>query len=94
MVNRLNNANPDTLLDDVEAFARREPAMFIGGAIAIGLLAARFLKSSRRSAARPLSSAQLMQRTSPNLPAERDVTDSLRYRDDIPARGPNGQPAF
>ena len=31
---------------DVETFARRNPAVFIGSAFAIGLLAARFLKSS------------------------------------------------
>lgn len=31
---------------DVETFARRNPAIFIGSAFAIGLLAARFLKSS------------------------------------------------
>lgn len=30
----------------VERFARREPALFIGGAVALGLLAGRFLKSS------------------------------------------------
>ncbi len=31
---------------DVESFARTNPAIFIGGAFALGLLAARFLKSS------------------------------------------------
>jgi ElaB/YqjD/DUF883 family membrane-anchored ribosome-binding protein len=31
-----------------ENFARREPALFLGGAFALGLLGARFLKSSRR----------------------------------------------
>jgi hypothetical protein len=36
------------IVDDVERFARREPALFIGGAFALGLLAARFLKSSSR----------------------------------------------
>lgn len=34
------------LARDTEAFARREPALFLGGALAVGLLAARFLKSS------------------------------------------------
>lgn len=34
------------LARDAEAFARREPALFLGGAFAVGLLAARFLKSS------------------------------------------------
>jgi len=34
------------LVRDVERFARREPAIFLGGAIALGLIAGRFLKSS------------------------------------------------
>ncbi len=33
------------LTGDVERFARRNPAVFLGGAFALGLLAARFLKS-------------------------------------------------
>jgi hypothetical protein len=34
------------MMRDVESFARRNPALFIGGAFTLGLLAARFLKSS------------------------------------------------
>jgi hypothetical protein len=34
------------LIHDIEYFARRNPALFIGGAFALGLLGARFLKSS------------------------------------------------
>lgn len=34
------------LLKDVEVFARRNPAVFVGGAFALGVAAARFLKSS------------------------------------------------
>lgn len=32
---------------DVEKFARRQPGVFLGAALAVGLVAARFLKSSR-----------------------------------------------
>ena len=35
------------IMDQVEDFARRQPAAFLGGAFALGLLGARFLKSSR-----------------------------------------------
>ena len=35
--------------DDVEGFARRQPAVAVGVALALGLLGARFIKSSRRS---------------------------------------------
>jgi hypothetical protein len=34
------------MLDDVHSFARRRPAVFIGGAFLVGLAVARFLKSS------------------------------------------------
>lgn len=34
------------IVRDVEVFARRNPAIFIGGAFALGILAARFLKSA------------------------------------------------
>jgi len=36
------------LVKDVEQFARRNPLLFVGGAFALGVLAARFLKSSGR----------------------------------------------
>ena len=43
----LKEKNVADLLDDAQRFARRNPAMFVGGAFAIGLLSARFFKSSR-----------------------------------------------
>jgi hypothetical protein len=44
------------MLDDVQAFARRRPALFIGGAFLIGIGIARFLKaSSDRNAIRAYS---------------------------------------
>lgn len=36
------------LLDDVERIARRTPSLFLGGAFAMGLIGARFLKTSER----------------------------------------------
>lgn len=39
------------LANDLQGFARRNPAIFVGGAFALGLLAARFFKSSPRSSA-------------------------------------------
>lgn len=38
-----------TMVRDVESFARRNPAVFIGTAFALGLLTARFLKASPRN---------------------------------------------
>ncbi len=45
----LQHTDVGDLLDDVERFARRQPSVFLGGAFVLGLTAARFLKSSRRS---------------------------------------------
>lgn len=46
----VQTADMREMVDQVEDFARRRPAMFIGSAFAAGLLAARFLKSSRSQA--------------------------------------------
>ncbi|MCU1386300.1 MAG: hypothetical protein JWL71_4997 [Acidobacteria bacterium] len=43
---QLRDRDISELMDDVGAFARRRPALFVGGGIALGLAAARFLKSS------------------------------------------------
>lgn len=45
----LNNREVSDLVDEVEAFARRQPAVFLGGAFALGVLGARFLRSSRQN---------------------------------------------
>jgi len=46
--NYLHNKDVGELVDDVERFARRQPALFLGGTFVLGLLGARFLKSSRQ----------------------------------------------
>jgi hypothetical protein len=43
---QLRDRDMNELMDDVTSFARRRPAVFVGGGVALGLLAARFLKSS------------------------------------------------
>lgn len=42
----LRDADVGRMLRDIEDFGRREPALFLGGALAAGLLLARFFKSS------------------------------------------------
>ena len=44
---RLRQKDVGELLQDAQHFARRRPAVFIGSAFAVGLLGARFFKSSR-----------------------------------------------
>lgn len=43
----LRNTNTDDLVRNAEDFARRQPAVFLGGAFALGFLAARLVKSSQ-----------------------------------------------
>nr|UXE45863.1 hypothetical protein Hi04_10k_c5380_00015 [uncultured bacterium] len=44
----LRRSTVSNMMGEVEQFARRQPAVFIGGALMLGLLGARFLKSSGR----------------------------------------------
>lgn len=44
--NSLREKDVNELLQDAQRVARQQPALFIGGSFAVGLLAARFLKSS------------------------------------------------
>ena len=44
----LEQHSPEELLRDAEQFARRQPELFLGGAFTVGLLIARFMKSSER----------------------------------------------
>ncbi len=46
----LENTDVRQLTRRTEEYARRQPAIFLGGAFALGLIASRFLKSSHRSA--------------------------------------------
>jgi hypothetical protein len=46
----LHGKDLDRIVGDVEHFARSQPLMFIGGAFGLGLLAARFLKSTPQAA--------------------------------------------
>lgn len=43
---RLKHKDVGELMNDAQRLARRQPALFVGGAFAVGLLGARFLKSS------------------------------------------------
>jgi hypothetical protein len=64
------------MVRDVETFARRNPAVFVGGAFALGLLAARFLKSSNPN---PNSGRRLSGGRVPN-------DHLLRARNDSPVK--------
>jgi len=64
----IRGAQPRDVLRRVEDLARQEPALFLGGAFVLGLVGARFLKSSERPG---------QTRGSPGLPRiERPGTDT------------------
>lgn len=69
LANYIQNADPVEVVDNVEDFARRRPALFIGAAFALGVIGARFLKSSRRRVDREqrLSSPGITDREVPTL---------------------------
>jgi len=46
----LHDRDVRQIVDDTEGFARQRPVVFVGGALVLGLVAARFLKSSKRKA--------------------------------------------
>ncbi len=46
----LRETDVDEIIDEVRGVARRRPALFLGGAAALGFLATRFLKSSSQRA--------------------------------------------
>lgn len=68
----LQNTSAGELADRVESFARREPAIFLGGAFALGLFGARFLKSSRRQ--QPQTSSTRARRTNVQRGAQSATT--------------------
>jgi len=68
----MQNTNVSEMTDRVESFARREPALFLGGAFALGLLGARFLKSSRE--------AQMQRRADSEYPVTTTRTEEVTSR--------------
>ncbi len=76
----LRTADVKKIVGGVESFARREPLLFLGGAFALGILSARFLKSSSHhdksmSSSSPSQAMAGMQR-SPNMQHSTDMDHS------------------
>jgi ElaB/YqjD/DUF883 family membrane-anchored ribosome-binding protein len=60
----IQTADPAEVVDGVKEFARKRPALFIGSAFAVGIIAARFLKSSQRNV-QSVSASGMMDREVP-----------------------------
>lgn len=70
----LQKTDAREVADSIETFARRRPELFIGSAFAVGLIAARFLKSSGRRT--PLLTAE----AGPSAGmTDREVPTSISY---------------
>lgn len=87
----LHNSDPsdfNNIIGDVEDFARREPALFLGGAMVAGLFLSRFLKSStpqERTPSRSRSGSTSRRRQVPPRSTYRNQRIGSR-----PQRGPTG----
>ena len=55
LADHLRSRNINDLIGEVEDFASNQPALFLGGAFLVGVLGARFLKSSRSGMSQPSS---------------------------------------
>ena len=64
----LRSTNVNQMVNQVEQFARRQPALFLGGAFVIGLLGARFLKSSGQASSAQSGQAGAIPRSESLVP--------------------------
>lgn len=69
------------MVRDLEDYARREPAMFIGGALLAGLLGGRFLKSSRSASTGNSSAPSSMRAPSRRGPQGRELSSGQRQEE-------------
>jgi ElaB/YqjD/DUF883 family membrane-anchored ribosome-binding protein len=73
---RLKEKNVSELVDDAQRFARQRPALFVGSAFAVGLLGARFLKSSSARHERSSTYAIATPPVSTGVASSRDLAGS------------------
>jgi hypothetical protein len=64
---QLRNRDMDELLEDLERFGRRRPALFLGSSFAAGLMLARFAKASDAAAAPRPGGSDGRRRVSPSF---------------------------
>lgn len=79
VANYFESKDVRAMYQDVEHFARKNPAIFIGGAFAFGILAARFIKSS--------SSNQLNRSAGQRVDSKRSYNEDFRSGETKPSVG-------
>jgi hypothetical protein len=77
---RIRRKDVGELLNDAQRLARQRPALFVGGAFAVGLLGARFMKSSAESGDDYSSSSGL------NRDWRQSSPDTNAYGNRVPSR--------
>jgi hypothetical protein len=90
----LRTRDVPALLDDTQDLARRQPGMFLTGAVALGFLGARFLKSSGRRAMTQRTASSSYARDGRQLQApyaSTMATHGLPGSSPIDARDPTGE---
>jgi hypothetical protein len=83
---QLRNKDIEELIYDVGNMARRQPALFLGGAFAAGILVARFLKSSSRRQEEIRTGQAYYDADRPMLRRQAEFSD---YRSTTSGTGPN-----
>jgi hypothetical protein len=92
--NYLRGRDVRQLVADAEDFARRSPAVFLGGAFVLGLATSRFLKSSRQvSRSAGSRSEPLLLPAATTGPASSSAEASV-YSDQMDQSARAGQPGF
>jgi hypothetical protein len=75
LTQRLKDKDVVELLDDAPQLARRQPAVFVGAAFALGLLGARFFKSSPPNQRRQRESAEADRASDASWRADESATE-------------------
>ncbi len=90
----LREHSVEDMTQEVERFARRNPAVFLGAAFGIGLLAARFLKSSASAAARADYSTPMYGTAVMDTGANTETARGTAWSGEPTADSPRGRPMY
>lgn len=87
--NYLRSRNVNEIIGEVEDFASSQPALFLGGAFLLGVVGARFLKSSRAGMSQPSARPSRSQQQWSNQSGSYSDVDTSSYTVGLPGTGDN-----
>ena len=91
VANYLRNKDAGAMRQDLENLARRQPALMIGGALVLGLIGARFLKSSERRGGRRYGEGQRYGREFGYTGYNQPYARQSEFERDVTGRGGYGE---